>query len=194
MTTMKILEEITSRSRGVNLREDNILFMISVKLKDIANDLGIFIMSSTQLNAGWKTDPIPDQNLLRGSKACADKIDVGMLALDVTADDREKISNLINSFGITPNVKMSIYKNRRGAYNRIFLWMYADKGTCRYETLFATDFNFNPVPLKECDLLTKFPNEFDTPREQEVEKKPEEKVEAIDESVELPWSGDDFEF
>lgn len=50
MTTMKILEEITSRSRGVNLREDNILFMISVKLKDLANELGIFILSSTQLN------------------------------------------------------------------------------------------------------------------------------------------------
>ena len=55
MTTMKILEEITSRSRGVNLREDNILFMISNKLKDIANDLGIFILSSTQLNGRLST-------------------------------------------------------------------------------------------------------------------------------------------
>ena len=69
---MKILEEITSRSRGVNLREDNILFMISNKLKDIANDLGIFIFSSTQVNSTFKTDPIPDQNLLRGAKSLAD--------------------------------------------------------------------------------------------------------------------------
>lgn len=72
MTTMKILEEITAKSKGVNLREDSILFMISVKLKDLANELGIFVMSSTQTNAGFKTDPIPDQALLRGAKSIAD--------------------------------------------------------------------------------------------------------------------------
>lgn len=72
MTTMKILEEITAKSKGVNLREDSILFMISVKLKDLANELGIFVMSSTQTNSGFKTDPIPDQTLLRGAKSIAD--------------------------------------------------------------------------------------------------------------------------
>ena len=49
-TSMKILEEITRRSGGVKLREDNILFMLSNKLKDICNQYGIFIMSATQLN------------------------------------------------------------------------------------------------------------------------------------------------
>ena len=36
-TSIKILEEITRRSGGVRLREDNILFMLSTKLKDIFN-------------------------------------------------------------------------------------------------------------------------------------------------------------
>ena len=36
-TSLKILEEITKRSGGVKLREDNILFMLSTKLKDICN-------------------------------------------------------------------------------------------------------------------------------------------------------------
>lgn len=49
-TSLKILEEITKRSGGVKLREDNILFMISIRLKDLCNELGIFIMSATQLN------------------------------------------------------------------------------------------------------------------------------------------------
>lgn len=49
-TSLKILEEITRRSGGVKLREDNILFMLSTKLKDMCNQYGIFIMSATQLN------------------------------------------------------------------------------------------------------------------------------------------------
>lgn len=149
MTTMKIIEEITSRSGGVSLREDSILFMISVKLKDLANELGIFVLTSTQVNATWKTDPIPDQNLLRGAKSIADKVDFGAIALDVTEDDLEKISPLLQQNPIVPNVKMSVYKNRRGSYNRVFLWMYADKGTCRYETLYATDFRYQPVKIDE---------------------------------------------
>ena len=53
-SSMKILEEITKRSGGVKLREDNILFMLSTKLKDLCNIYGIFIMSSTQLNGKKK--------------------------------------------------------------------------------------------------------------------------------------------
>ena len=44
---MKILEEITKRSGGVKLREDNVLFMLSTRLKDLCNKYGIFIMSAT---------------------------------------------------------------------------------------------------------------------------------------------------
>ena len=46
-TSLKILEEITRRSGGVNLREDNILFILSNKLKDICNTYGVFIESAT---------------------------------------------------------------------------------------------------------------------------------------------------
>ena len=49
-TSMKILEEITRRSGGIKLREDNILFLLSVKLKEICTQFNVFIMSSTQLN------------------------------------------------------------------------------------------------------------------------------------------------
>lgn len=69
---MKILEEITRRSGGIKLREDNILFMLSNRLKDICNREGIFIMSATQLNGDYQTSETPDQNLLRGAKSIAD--------------------------------------------------------------------------------------------------------------------------
>ena len=71
-TSMKILEEITRRSGGVKLREDNALFMLSNKLKDICNKYGVFIMTATQLNGDAKEAKIPDQNVLRGAKSIAD--------------------------------------------------------------------------------------------------------------------------
>ena len=46
-TSLKILEEISKKSGGVKLREDNILFMLSIRLKDLCNQYGVFIMSST---------------------------------------------------------------------------------------------------------------------------------------------------
>lgn len=49
-TSLKILEEITRRSGGIRLREDNVLFMFSARLKDLANKYGVFILSATQLN------------------------------------------------------------------------------------------------------------------------------------------------
>ena len=63
---MKILEEVTRRSGGVRLREDNILFMLSIKLKDICNINDVFIFSATQLNGDYVDSDTPDQNLLRG--------------------------------------------------------------------------------------------------------------------------------
>lgn len=54
MTSLKILEEISKRSGGVKVREDNILFMMSRRLKDIANEQGVFVLTATQLNGGKK--------------------------------------------------------------------------------------------------------------------------------------------
>lgn len=149
-SSLGILKEISQASNGTKLREDNILFLFSVKLKDIANQYNVFVLSSTQLNEGWKTDSIPDQNLLRGAKAIADRADWGSILLDVTEDDKEGLKEIIKkNGGLVPNVKMSIYKNRRGSYNKMYLWMYADKGICRFDGLFATDYEYNMIPLKK---------------------------------------------
>ena len=65
-SSMKIISDIAKASGGMKLREDLVLFLFSVKLKEIATTFNVFIMTSTQLNGSWKTDDIPDQNLLRG--------------------------------------------------------------------------------------------------------------------------------
>ena len=65
-SSAKILTEVGGKSGIKNLREDNVLFLLSSKLKDMCVKYGIFILSSTQLNGTYKTSDTPDQTLLRG--------------------------------------------------------------------------------------------------------------------------------
>ena len=152
-TSLKILEEITRRSGGVKLREDNILFMLSTKLKDICNQYGVFIMSATQLNGAYQDAETPDQNLLRGAKAIADKIDYGSILLPVKDDDLVALNDILqtNIFEI-PTIKMSVYKNRRGRYKGVYLWCKADLGTCRIKPMFCTTYGYELVPIDDIKI------------------------------------------
>ena len=159
-TSMKILEEISKRSGGVKLREDNILFMLSNKLKDLCNQYGIFIESATQLNGDWKDAEIPDQNLLRGAKAIADKIDYGAILLNTTDKDLEALQQILGSnLFSTPNIKLSVYKNRRGRYKGIYLWCKADLGCCRIEPMFATTYDYNIINIDDIKIIVGDDNE-----------------------------------
>jgi len=161
-TSLKILEEITRRAGGVRLREDNILFMLSIRLKDLCNKYGIFIMSSTQLNADYVDSDTPDQNLLRGAKAIADKIDAGMILLPTTEEDIEKLQRiLVNNNFDRPALKLSIYKNRRARYKGIYLWCKADLGTCRVEPMFATTWTYEIINISNLKIMTQEPSAFE---------------------------------
>lgn len=152
-TSLKILEEITRRSGGVKLREDNILFMLAIRLKDLCNEYGIFILTSTQLNGDYVDSKTPDQNLLRGAKSIADKIDWGGVLLPVTQEDIDSLSTVLsNSNFDTPNLKLSIYKNRRGRYKSIYLWCKADLGTCRVNPMFCTGYNYEFIEMEDLKI------------------------------------------
>ena len=149
-TSLKILEEITKRSGGVKLREDNILFMLSTRLKDICNQHGVFIMSATQLNGDYQDSKTPDQNLLRGAKAIADKIDYGAILLSVKDDDLVALENILSSIIFErPTIKMSVYKNRRGRYKGVLLWCKADLGGCRIKPMFCTTYDYEMVSIDD---------------------------------------------
>ena len=61
--------------------------MLSNGLKEIATECNIYVRTATQLNAtALESDDKPkmrNQNMLRGSKAVADKIDVGYITTNV---------------------------------------------------------------------------------------------------------------
>lgn len=152
-TSLKILEEISKKSGGIKLREDNILFMLSIRLKDLCNKYGVFIMSATQLNSDYQDSETPDQNLLRGAKSIADKIDYGAILLEVRQHDLEKLENILaaNVFD-KPVIKMSIYKNRRGRYKGMYLWCKADLSTCRITPMFATGWNYEIIEMNDLKI------------------------------------------
>ena len=160
-TSLKILEEITRRSGGVKLREDNILFMLSIRLKDLCNQYGVFIMSATQLNGDYQEADTPDQNLLRGAKAIADKIDFGSILLPVKPKDLEALEIILsaNTFD-KPNLKLSIYKNRRGRYKGVYLWCKADLGCCRVKPMFCTTYDYEILNVEDLKILTEEPGAF----------------------------------
>ena len=155
-TSMKILSEVSSKTGVKGLREDNILFMISIRLKDLCNQYGVFILTATQLNADYVSAQQYDQNLLRGAKSIADKIDCGMIMLEVSQEDLTALEALIKKEGFEqPTIKISIYKNRRGRYKSVLLWCKANRGTCRIEPMFMTNYQYQFMPIEDLKIKVK---------------------------------------
>ena len=160
-SSASILMEVGGAHGVKNLREDNVLFLLSSKLKDIAVQYGVFMMSSTQLNGDFKTSDTPDQSLLRGSKAIADRIDAGMIMLDVTSDDIEKIKPFCDKNNVPiPNVKMSVYKIRQGRWKSVYLWMNAQKEYCRYNPVFVTDWRYGYIEMEDLKIKVQEESSF----------------------------------
>lgn len=160
-SSASILMEVGGAHGVKNLREDNVLFLLSSKLKDIAVQYGVFMMSSTQLNGDFKTSDTPDQSLLRGSKAIADRVDAGMIMLDVTSDDIEKIKPFCDKNNVPiPNVKMSVYKVRQGRWKSIYLWMNAQKEYCRYNPVFVTDWRYGYIEMEDLKIKVQEESSF----------------------------------
>ena len=161
-TSLKILEEITKRTGGIKLREDNILFMLSIRLKDICNQYGIFIMSATQLNGDYQESKTPDQNLLRGAKAIADKIDYGSILLPVKSEDLEALESILNGSNFEkPIVKLSVYKNRRGRYKGVYLWCKGNLGTCRLQPMFCTTYDYELLSIEDIKIILEEDSAFE---------------------------------
>lgn len=148
-TSVKMLVELSQKSKGMKLREDNVLFIFAERMKFLCNSLNVHINTSTQLNGQYKDTKDGDQNLLRGSKAIADKIDFGAIIMIPTKKDLECLEPLINSnFNKKPNLVYHIYKVRRGKINRVKLWVYVDFGTCRTYDLFLTNNDYEVIDIE----------------------------------------------
>jgi replicative DNA helicase len=121
--------------------------MLSNTLKEIAADYGVFVYTGTQVNREWEKRHFRNENNIAGSKAIADKIDFGVVAVKVDEEEKEKVRDLLRADGIKedPNVVIDIYKNRRGRVVNAKLYRIFDYGTCRTKDLMLTDTNYNKI-------------------------------------------------
>lgn len=121
-------------------RTDQLLMMLSNQLKEIAAAYNIFMLTATQLNGSWEDKSVRNQNMLRDSKAIADKVDIGMIGVRCTDDEYNCVSTYFEQMSIKkkPNQVIDIYKNRRGRVVNAKVFRYFDYGTCRAEDLLVT--------------------------------------------------------
>ena len=134
-TSVGLMDEF----RSVNLREDVVLMMLSNTLKEIAADYNVFVLTGTQLNGSWEGKMVRNANMLRGSKAIADKIDVGMIGVRMSDEELQQVQTYCEEMHLpTPNIVVDIYKNRRGKMCDKKIYRKFDYGTCRVTDILIT--------------------------------------------------------
>jgi hypothetical protein len=145
-----------------NIREDVILMMMANQLKQIAKDYNIFIFSATQVNASGIADDemeFKDEKSIRGSKAIADKCDMGYVMTRISdkgwlslkaglkaAVRDETIPPEAIEDETRPTHVLDIYKMRRGRYKMIRIWTRLHLGTGERKDLFITNALNQPIP------------------------------------------------
>lgn len=143
-----------------NVREDVILMMLANQLKQLAKNYNIFIFSATQVNAlamGDDEMKFKDEKSIRGSKAVADKCDVGCVMTRISEVGWNTVlptfkaairAGTINQdiLNTKPTHVIDIYKMRRGRYKMIRIWTFIHLGTGARKDLFVTTADNQPLP------------------------------------------------
>lgn len=154
-TTASLVSQFTRNG----LREDVVLMLMANQLKQLAKDYNIFIFSSTQVNAaamGNDEMEFMDEKTIRGSKAVADKADIGYVMTRVSDKGWNSvlpsIKTAIRQGVISPEVLdykpthvLDIYKMRRGRYKMVRIWTRLHLGTGYREDLFITTAENQPI-------------------------------------------------
>ena len=132
--------------KGFNLRNDEVLLMFATALKDLAVELQVFVMTSTQVNANADNNQnIRNESSIAGSRSIINKADIGVIMARPTKEDLEVLQPITTEIGIAPNIVTDVYKVRSGEYTQVRIWSYVDLGTLRKEDLFMTDARYEVV-------------------------------------------------
>ena len=81
--------------------------------------------------------------------------------LELTKKDREALEPICRKNGIeVPDIKISIYKNRRGRWKGIYLWAKANRGICRIEPQFVTKWTYELIEMEDLKIKIKEASAF----------------------------------
>lgn len=144
--SLRLSNEVNSKS-SMRMQEWQILLIFSTRMKALAERLDIAIISGTQLSAEVAEARYKDHTLLQGSKAVANKIDVGVILTRPNKAEQKKIEQLTKKMLGCPEINLLqwCYKIRQGKLSRIIILSNIDLGTMRIRDIMATDFDFMEV-------------------------------------------------
>ena len=134
-----VRENVLNEFKGFNLRNDEILLMFSTALKDLAVELQIFMMSSTQVNSNADSNAnIRNEASIAGSRSIINKADIGAIMARPT---KEELDFFKTDEGqqFSPNIVTDIYKVRSGEWNQVRIWSDVNLGNLRKKDLFVTN-------------------------------------------------------
>ena len=78
--------------------------------------------------------------------------------LQTSQEDKNALKGVVAKLQVSdpsivmPNIKMSVYKNRRGQYKDILLWCNGKRGVCRIEPMFVTDYNYQVQDIPDIKI------------------------------------------
>ena len=160
--------EMVKANGGVGLRTDQVLAGFSSFLKDIARKYNIPVYTMTQTNANLGTEATIGAESISGSRAVANKLDIGGVFLNLRPKEEkayEEIKTQIvqHGFGhkiLDPTHIYHMYKTRFGSLpQNVKIWVNFDNGTCRMVDCFCTDWQnkllkVTPVELVRASITT----------------------------------------
>ena len=191
----KLIMEVAQMSKGMKLREDQILFLFVDTLKNLCNKLDVFILSSTQLNGTYKDSTEKDETMLRGAKSMADRIDLGEIDLEPSPAERKMLEPIIRQQIGLPEVNLirHVYKLRGTKWSKIKVCQHVDLGTGRTKDLFVLNRKNEIIDIPVIDLRNI--ENIDKDKALEVEEKIKENSIDLSEMPEHfnPLDGDDDE-
>lgn len=152
-SSVKVFSEM-SKASGIGLREDQILLLMSIRLKDICNKYFVYLMSATQLNGEWKEawnkGAIIDSTYIRGGKSIIDKADGGMIILPISKMERKDTEEIVaKGFLKKPNYVTHIFKNRGNRVDKAKVFSHINMGNMRVTDLFITNVDNELINIKK---------------------------------------------
>lgn len=150
-----VKEFISERGKSVGSRGDEILLNLVEELKQMAKKYDIGIITASQVNAAIKDFMKRDYEVLRGSKAMADKLTGGSIAMPITPQELKLIEPYIVKFNnirtkehIAPDTVETVYKSRFGEFPKECKVFYQyNLGNMRHKEMFVTNKDFKPIKI-----------------------------------------------
>jgi replicative DNA helicase len=146
-----LVGEFTSNTKGMGVREDQVLLGLSKGLKDISKDFDLFVMAFTQTTDEARRDHIRDQRAVKGARSLPNKVDSGVVVFEPTLKELDKLEKIIKGVGLNdskiPNICHCFYKNRGTKYKKIRVWGWQNLGNMEYYDLFCTDDDYKRINI-----------------------------------------------